>query len=70
MAITIIKHGRKVYKTVCPTCGCEFLYNDEDIGTDAALLSDPRFGFKCEFVICPDCNETINHGPTKKGVEG
>lgn len=68
MAITVIKHGRKVYKAVCPTCGCEFLYNDEDIVTnDVPIINDPHFGWKNEFVTCPDCNETINHGPTIRG---
>jgi len=61
MAITVIKHGRKVYKAVCPTCGCEFLYNDEDIEYD----KDERYGLYIEpkFVKCPDCDSKLDIEP-------
>lgn len=65
MAITIIKHGRKVYKAVCPTCGCEFLYNDEDIQEtkDIKTIGFVICGDAHRIVICPDCNEMIDHEP-------
>lgn len=56
MAKTVIKHGKKVYKAVCTTCGCEFLYNDEDIEYD----KDERYGLpETKFVKCPDCGNKI-----------
>jgi len=47
MAITIINPGRNVkkqYKHNCKTCGCEFLFQDEDIQPD-------RDG---DYIVCPN----------------
>jgi len=55
MAIKVIKHGAKVFKAICPICGCEFEYEYEDILRDY---------FKQ--VKCPDCGEFIAHNEYKE----
>lgn len=58
MAINIIKHGEKKFKTICPICGCEFEYEYEDIDKD--YLSK-------DFTIkCPDCGYYVKHEEFKK----
>jgi len=52
MAIKVIKHGTKVFRAVCPLCGCEFEYEYEDLKTE--------YGFVRE-VKCPDCGNTVYH---------
>ena len=52
MAIKVIKHGTKVFRAVCPICGCEFEYEYEDLKTE--------YGFVKE-VKCPDCGNTVYH---------
>ena len=34
MAIKVIKHGKEIFKAVCPICGCEFSYQAEDLKED------------------------------------
>lgn len=68
MAKTVIKHGKKVYKAVCTTCGCEFLYNDEDIeGEEYHDLDGNLLKKTLVFVECPDCGSKIDHGPRIRG---
>ena len=50
MAIKVIKHGEKVFKKVCPICGCEFEYEYEDL--------EGYCGFN-KHVKCPDCGEIV-----------
>ena len=52
MAIKIIKHGKEVFKAVCPVCECEFSYQVEDLKEDA---------FSNHYVECPDCGNIIIH---------
>jgi hypothetical protein len=52
MAIKVIKHGTKVFRAVCPICGCEFEYEYEDLKTE--------YGFVRE-VKCPDCGNMVYH---------
>lgn len=54
--ITVIKHGNKTFKAVCPICGCEFTYQDEDLNEDI---------FHNHNVICPDCGRHIPHDEQK-----
>lgn len=43
--IEILKHGNKIIKTCCDTCGCEFSFHkDADVGKET-----PRY------VRCPEC---------------
>ena len=66
MAIKVIKHGQKPkFKKVCPNCGCEFEYEQEDVITDynwnlnSLTWSYPRRIKRV--VICPDCGEKLLH---------
>lgn len=52
MAIKVIKHGTKVFRAVCPICGCEFEYEYEDLKTE--------YGFVRQ-VKCPDCGNFVTH---------
>lgn len=52
--INIIRHGNKIYKVTCPTCGCIFEFTDEDI--DIAETSNGDY----VQIRCPDCNRAIN----------
>ena len=52
MAIKVIKHGAKVFKAICPICGCEFEYEYEDLRRECGFV---------KFVMCPDCGEMIYH---------
>ncbi len=57
--IRIIKHGNKCHTKIkeCPYCGCEFLYEDEDIKEQKIDI----FGavFNEEYVTCPECNSRV-----------
>ena len=66
MAIKVIKHGKKpVFKKVCPNCGCEFEYEQEDIKTEynwslgELTWNYPRYVKR--IIICPDCGEKLVH---------
>ena len=52
----IIKKGTKEFITNCPTCGCEFSYELEDI-----YMSDK--------VSCPCCDNTCLHTLESKKLE-
>lgn len=57
--IKIIKHGNKYNPKLkeCPYCGCEFLYEDEDIKEQKIDI----FGAVDyeEYVTCPECTSRI-----------
>lgn len=59
---TIIKPGKKTYKTTCEQCGCEFTYQDEDEIEEKGDMfingGGNRQIFKV-FVKCPFCNNKI-----------
>lgn len=46
--IKVIKEGKKSFVATCPTCGCEFSYELEDITMSG-------------YVYCPCCNESVTH---------
>ena len=52
MAIKVIKHGKEIFKVVCPICGCEFSYQTEDLKEDR---------FHNHYVECPDCKQIVSH---------
>lgn len=55
MAITIIKHGTKPRaRTKCSDCGCEFLFEREDMFT-----RKEECGYYFTYVKCPDCGYDI-----------
>lgn len=41
--IKIIKSGKKEFHAICPFCGCEFTYEQEDLNGTS-------------FINCPECN--------------
>lgn len=45
--IEVIKHGKTKFATTCPNCGCEFIYEIEDV----------NFGR----ITCPDCLRCVAH---------
>ena len=54
--ITVITHGTKTFRVVCPICNCEFTYQEEDLNKDV---------FHNHYVICPDCGIHIPHEEQK-----
>lgn len=62
MAIQIIKHGKQIFKAICPICGCEFSYQSEDLNEDC---------FHNHYVHCPDCKHAVSHDyeAKKKSLE-
>lgn len=52
--INIIRHGYKIYRVTCLSCGCIFEFTDDDIY--AAQSSNGNY-FQ---VKCPDCHKFIN----------
>ena len=71
--IKVITHGQKKFKTICPTCGCEFEYEYEDLNKEELGTILPKY------VKCPDCGEMILHkeqtpptitwGPGVRGID-
>ena len=60
----IIKHGSKYSKNkiaICPLCGCEFEYDNNDIGIDKSFCSMtfPLFSTYKNYVKCPECDKEI-----------
>lgn len=49
--IKIIKEGKKEFNAVCPTCGCEFSYE----------LNDLKRGITYSTIKCPCCGDDIVH---------
>lgn len=57
MAIKIIKKGRDLtpkYKAECPTCGCIFSYQEEDV-----LYQDFHRNVRYANVRCPHCGNNF-----------
>ena len=65
MAIKVIKHGSRVFKAICPICGCEFEYEVEDLKEEADTES-LTYNAKVRIVKCPDCGEKIKHQEYKE----
>ncbi len=60
MAIKVIKHGTKVFRVICPICGCEFEYELGDLIKEVDKESI-TYGAKVKVVKCPECGEKIKH---------
>ena len=62
MAIEVIKHGKQIFKAICPICGCEFTYQSEDLKEDC---------FHNHYVECPDCKHAVSHEyePKKRSLQ-
>ena len=56
----ILKTGKFVYKTTCNVCGCEFVYDEEEIENKEIRIPDGSRGI-CQYVVCPCCGEPIRH---------
>lgn len=52
--IKIIKSGKKEFHAICPSCGCEFTYEKED-------LSGKDYIGALDYVTCPECGMPISH---------
>ena len=61
--ITIIHHGKmkNENQSMCPFCGCVFVYNDFDIKNKGSDY-DPIY-----WIRCPDCGHQLT-GFTKDGL--
>ena len=65
MAIKVIKHGTKVFRVICPVCGCEFEYELDDL-TEEVDKESLTYGAKVRVVKCPECGEKIKHQEYKE----
>ena len=67
MAIKIIKQGKTKFTKICPDCGCEFEYEQEDVKVDHSSCSClTTYPCKHEtYVICPCCWKRLHHGYTE-----
>lgn len=61
----IIKMGKNVYKIMCPTCTCEFAYDDKEVENKEKILPDGSPGLM-RYVICPCCGTMIEHSDLYK----
>lgn len=51
MAIKVVEHGNKRFRTTCYICGCKFEYDWTDVED---LHESPK-------IHCPDCGHTLAH---------
>lgn len=54
--IKIIKNGKKEFRAICPFCGCEFTYEQEDLNGTS-------------FINCPECNAIMEHSVKVQPIE-
>ena len=66
MAIKIIKQGKQTkFMKICPDCGCEFEYEQEDVKVDNSCCLTtypPKYN---TYVVCPCCGKHLHHGYTE-----
>ena len=66
MAIKIIKQGKQTrFKKICPDCGCEFEYEQEDVKVDHSCCLTtypPKYN---TYIVCPCCGKRLHHGHTE-----
>lgn len=66
MAIKIIKQGKQTkFTKICPDCGCEFEYEQEDVNVDYTVCLTTYPGKYNTCVICPCCGRHLHHGYTE-----
>lgn len=61
----IINMGKNVYKVMCTTCTCEFVYDDKEVENEEKILPDGSRGLM-RYVICPCCGSMIEHSLLNK----
>ena len=65
MAIKIIKQGKQTrFTKICPDCGCEFEYEQEDVKVDYSVCLTtypPKYN---TYVVCPCCGKHLHHNYT------
>ena len=64
MAIKIIKQGKTKFTKICPDCGCEFEYEQEDVKVDYSSCLTTYPCMHEIYVICPCCGKHLHHGYT------
>lgn len=57
----ILKTGKFVYKTTCNVCGCEFVYDDQEVENKEFIIPDDGCRGLYQYVVCPCCGEMIRH---------
>lgn len=66
MAIKIIKQGKQTkFTKICPDCGCEFEYEQEDVKVDHSCCLTtypPKYN---TYAVCPCCGKHLHHGYTE-----
>ena len=65
MAIKIIKQGKTKFTKICPDCGCEFEYEQEDVKVDYSSCLTTYPCMHEIYVICPCCGKHLHHGYTE-----
>ena len=61
MAIKVIEHGKKIFTTTCPGCGCKFEYELEDLKVDRSLCLTSYPVRYNRVVTCPECGNKVYH---------
>lgn len=60
--LRIIKHGNKYSENkiaICPLCGCEFEYDNNDTGIEKAFCFTSFPPEYKTYVKCPECDKEI-----------
>lgn len=57
----ILKTGKFVYKTTCNVCGCEFVYDEQEVENKEFIIPDGGSRGLYQYVVCPCCGESIRH---------
>lgn len=55
----IIKHGNTMMHGKCSACGCEFLYNENDIELSETRINAYESRIDYRYVNCPECGKEI-----------
>lgn len=59
----VIKHGNRYGygPTICPECGCTFIFNIKDINTEKKW--DPILNYLLieKRIYCPECNKKLHY---------
>ena len=64
----ILKTVKFVYKTTCNVCGCEFVYDGQEVENKEFIIPDGGSRGSCQYVICPCCGNIIRHNSSNQIV--